>query len=301
MSATVNGASATADARFAACLAETREIEGGWSDDPADRGGPTMKGITIGVYAGWVGATVKRGADGQFIRDAAFLALMERLRNIDDETVAAICRANYWNAIRGDELPAGIDIAVWDYCLNSGPAQAIKSLQLSIGGLVVDGHLGPATLDAVRTAPAQWLIPEYLDERRRFLRGRSNYWRFGKGWENRCDRVEGLALAMAGHAVMADARAVAPPLPDADAQSASQARAPAETPRPPVTTEVTLASGGLVSKIGGVANALGKIGAMQAPTCKAVLFAFLSEPLVLTGFVMVMGALTTWLWRRKHA
>jgi lysozyme family protein len=280
------------DARFAACLAHTRDIEGGWSDDPHDKGGPTMKGITIKVFAGWIGVTLS---------PANYETVKERLRAIPDDTVDAIYRANYWNAVRGDELPAGIDLVVWDYCVNSGPAQAVKSLQRAIGGLKMDGHLGAATLDAVRTAPAAWVIAEYMEERRRFLRARKTFWRFGKGWMARCDRIEAAALAMVGQADPAVAAAVAPPLPDPDAQSATQAKAPAETASPPWVTELVLGSTGLTTSAGGFANAFAKLQSMADPTPWQVALAFLSEPLVIVAVLTTFSAFTTLLWRRRVA
>jgi len=214
--------------RFHACLAEVLKWEGGWSNDPFDPGGATNKGITIGVYAAYVGA-----GDAGLRDDWAREELLQELRSIDDATVAAIYHKNYWQLVRGDDLPVGIDLAVFDFAVNSGPGRAIKHLQ-KVLGVGIDGHIGPRTLDAARAADPAAVIPQLMDSRRTFLRQIKHFWRFGKGWLRRVDGVQGSALASV--TLTADARArsraiaawstsAQPPLPDPDAQSATQARA----------------------------------------------------------------------------
>jgi lysozyme family protein len=310
--------------RFMACLALTLGHEGGWSDDPHDPGGPTNRGITIATYAGFLGVTLSK---------ANYAEVKERLRHITDAEYTAIYKRNYWDAVRADELPAGVDFAAWDFCVNAGPVVAVRCMQRAVG-VADDGHLGAVTLDAVRALPAAWAIGYYLDERRAYYRTRPTFWRFGKGWLARCDAVEKTALGMAWAAVSgaggqgegeADrslavsaaptptpspipdpalalvAPAHAYPLPDPDAQAASQGKAPPTPAKPPWLTELTLFLGGVGSHVGGFANGFAKWQAMAAPTPSTVLLAFLSEPLVLTGLAMTFSALTTYLWRRRQA
>lgn len=96
--------------RFHACLAELLRWEGGWSNDPFDPGGATKKGITIGVYASFVGAR-DAGLRDEWAREQ----LIAELRTIDDATVAEIYHRNYWQLVRGDDLPPGVDLAVFDF------------------------------------------------------------------------------------------------------------------------------------------------------------------------------------------
>jgi lysozyme family protein len=126
--------------RFTACLAETLRWEGGWSNDPYDPGGATMRGVIQRVYDGW--------RDGQRLPRRS-------VRLIEDGELQAIYRANYWALVRGDELPAGVDLAVFDAGVNCGPGTAVRMLQQALGGgLKADGHIGPATMAAVaRTYP----------------------------------------------------------------------------------------------------------------------------------------------------
>ncbi len=151
-------------------------------------------------------------------------------------------------------------------------------------------------------APLQ-LIRAYMDERRRFLRNLSTFWRFGKGWMSRCDGVEAFCLAAVTGSpplfhMVSDSDG---PLADMDAQSASQGRAPAESPAPPAATEATVGVGGL----GGLAAAAPGIverstigGHFNAYACLA---AVLSEPLFWVAATALVGALMFYLHRRKIA
>ena len=98
--------------------------EGGWADHPKDPGGATMKGVTL--------ATFRRYRPGASKAD---------LRNISDADLQRIYRDGYWNVIRGDDLPSGLDFAVFDYAVNSGPGRAAKHLQ-AVLGVPQDGKVG---------------------------------------------------------------------------------------------------------------------------------------------------------------
>ena len=78
---------------FATALAAVLKHEGGWSDHPADPGGATMRGVT------------KRTLEAHLGREMT----KEELRNISDAMLSEIYRRRYWNAVRGDELPAGAE------------------------------------------------------------------------------------------------------------------------------------------------------------------------------------------------
>jgi lysozyme family protein len=281
--------------RFPACLAETLRHEGGWSEVREDPGGATMKGVTIAVYAGYIGIP---------LTPATTPSLKARLRNITDAELKAIYGKNYWGAARCGEMPVGVDLAVFDVAVNSGVGRAAKLLQKVVGA-TQDGHIGAATLAAVKRADPPSVVRNLMAERRAFLRRLPTFWRFGTGWMRRCDAIEAAAIAASGPAGLDDTITVvtAPaPLPDADAQSATQGRAVAPDPKPPVATEVTLAATGIATNIGGWANGFAKVYGMQGnPNVWAIVLAFLSEPLFLTSIVTLVGALMTYLWRRKHA
>lgn len=165
---------------FDACLKFTLQYEGGYVFHKKDPGGETNLGITKRVLEGWRG----RGVSS---------AEMKALTRME---AGMIYRANYWNAVGGDLLPAGIDLVVWDYGVNSGPSRGIKALQKALG-VKVDGHIGPATKSAAKAADPRAIVNAVCDERRRFVRGLNTYSTFGKGWERRIAAVRALGLQMA--------------------------------------------------------------------------------------------------------
>ncbi|MFT3689678.1 glycoside hydrolase family 108 protein [Paenirhodobacter sp.] len=164
---------------FAACLAQILLSEGGWSDHPADPGGATMKGITLDTYRKYHPGATK--AD---------------LRAIPDAEVARIYRAGYWDRMRGDDLPAGLDLVAFDAAVNSGPGRAAKWLQSAVG-VLADGRIGPRTIEAAQTARHPEAIARALQARKSFLISLSTWATFGRGWSSRLNRVEQVALTMA--------------------------------------------------------------------------------------------------------
>lgn len=164
---------------FDACLAHSLAHEGGWSDHKADPGGATMKGITLATYRAWKGKS----------------ATKQDLRNISDAEVAAIYRAWYWQPMRCDDLPAGLDLVAFDAAINSGPSRSAKWLQSALG-VAADGRVGPATVAAANAAVTSTAIKAACAKRMTFLKGLRTWPTFGKGWSRRVTEVEAAALAM---------------------------------------------------------------------------------------------------------
>ncbi|TPI47395.1 hypothetical protein FJW05_10430 [Mesorhizobium sp. B2-9-1] len=167
------------DRNFARALSLVLASEGGWSDNPADPGGATMKGVTLANFRRYV------KADGT----------KADLRAISDDQVATVYRRFYWDAVAGAQLPGGIDYALFDFAVNSGPGRAAKYLQ-GVLGVVQDGRIGPATLAAVRAKPAGVVIDALCDARLAFLERLSTWPSFGRGWSARVASVRRQALLM---------------------------------------------------------------------------------------------------------
>jgi lysozyme family protein len=146
--------------------------EGGYVNDPHDPGGATKFGITI--------STLSR-ARGHPVTPADIATLTEN-------EARSIYRLYYWNAVRGDELPRGLDYALLDAAVHSGPKQAVTWLQLCLK-ITADGVIGPMTLAAVQTANPEALIGELSDRRRDALQKLAGFARFGRGWDARVERV----------------------------------------------------------------------------------------------------------------
>lgn len=179
---------------LARALPLTLAHEGGYVNHPKDPGGPTFKGVTQRVYDAY------RAGLGQAARD---------VRQIDPAELQAIYERQYWDQVHGDDLPAGLDYAVFDFAVNSGPGRAVEELQRVLG-VGVDGKLGLMTLQALRARPdVPVLIGEYCAARVAFLKTLRTWSTFGKGWSRRVEGgTEGaqagdsgvidLAVAMAG-------------------------------------------------------------------------------------------------------
>lgn len=165
---------------FAAALKLVLGVEGGYSDDPQDAGGATDHGITQKVFNGWL------RSHGDAARD---------VRTITPDEVAAIYHDEYWSAVKGDELPAGVDIAVFDFAVNSGVARAAIYLQ-EIVGVAPDGRIGPLTLAAVAKDRPVFLITKLCAMRIGFLKRLSGWGHDGHGWTNRVNAVEQAAMNM---------------------------------------------------------------------------------------------------------
>lgn len=165
---------------FEAAMPHLFRHEGGYADHPSDPGGATKYGITRATLAAWRGRSVSKS-------DVRRLARRE---------AAAIYRARYWNAVRADDLPAGVDYCVFDAAVNSGPARAAKWLQAA-ARVTQDGVIGPATLSAISRADPGRLIDDACDVRLAFLRGLSTFAVFGRGWERRVGDVRATAASMA--------------------------------------------------------------------------------------------------------
>jgi lysozyme family protein len=163
---------------FARALPHVLKHEGLWSDHPKDPGGATMKGITLATFR-----TYRPGAT------------KEELRNISDAMVAKIYREGYWNAVKADDLPSGVNYCVFDFGVNSGPRRAIMALQRALN-VADDGAIGPITLAAARKADPEQLVSRICSDRLAFMRRLSTWPTFGKGWQRRVEGVEREAIRM---------------------------------------------------------------------------------------------------------
>lgn len=153
--------------------------EGGYVNNPFDKGGRTNWGVTQATWESWI-----RHPVGE-----------KEMRELTIEDVRPLYKAQYWNLVRGDELPSGVDYAVFDVAVNSGVARAIRFLQLGLG-IMADGVIGTITMKHAHAMPADDLIRAICQERREYLQRLGNFDKFGKGWLLRVGRVEKTALEM---------------------------------------------------------------------------------------------------------
>jgi peptidoglycan L-alanyl-D-glutamate endopeptidase CwlK len=152
--------------------------EGGFVDDPRDKGGATNMGITIRTLAEWRGTEVS----------------VDDVRELSREEADAIYWSNYYSICRCSELPERMAAVVYNCAVLSGPKRAIEIAQKAFNrlGLVadgepldVDGILGPMTIGAMRDTDATVLAEAFMDEQEAYLRTLDNFGTFGAGWMNR--------------------------------------------------------------------------------------------------------------------
>lgn len=166
---------------FAQSLAYVLAHEGGYVNNPYDKGGPTNRGITQRVYDDW------QRSKGLKVRT---------VRLIETGEVTEIYRVQYWRPCRCDDLPSGVDYATFDFAINSGTGRACRFLQ-DVAGVAVDGKIGPRTLAAINAIPPKMLIDALCDARLDYLKHLEDFDSFGHGWDTRVKEVRAQAKAMA--------------------------------------------------------------------------------------------------------
>src|SRR5215472_17120347 len=169
--------------RFGVCLAFTLKAEGGYVDNPDDPGRATNMGITL--------ATLREWSDDPDLGPA-------QVEDMTQRTARAIYRAVYWNPLRADALPAGVDLSVFDFGVNAGTWRSGRLLQRALGFTAdeVDGCIGPETLGAAGKADARTLIESLSSLQAGYYRSLAEFPIFGQGWLNRTEARREAALAM---------------------------------------------------------------------------------------------------------
>ena len=153
--------------------------EGGYVNNPADPGGRTNLGVTQATWESWVG----RPSDEA------------EMRSLTADKVESLYKKKYWDAVRGDELPVGLDYLVFDFGVNAGPGRAIKVMQSAVG-VTPDGGFGPMTMAAVQAIDPVELIDKFSQAKEDFYRSLTQFPVFGKGWLNRVADVKVKANSM---------------------------------------------------------------------------------------------------------
>ena len=162
---------------FEECMARLLAHEGGYVWHAEDPGGETNFGVTRAVYEQYAGRQVM---DGE----------MEGLTHDD---VYPIYKENYWDRVRGDDLPSGVEWSVYDFCVNSGVSRSAKALQRIIG-VEQDGGIGPMTLQAVAEVEPAEIVEQMHHMRDSFYRSLSTFDTFGRGWLRRNEETREQAL-----------------------------------------------------------------------------------------------------------
>ena len=171
---------------FNQALIQVLKSEGGFQSDPSDSGntlpdgraGCTNLGVTQRAWEAFVGHPVT----------------WKDMQELTPEKVTPFYKRKYWDVVRGDDLPNGLDYIMFDFAINAGPGRAIKLLQACVGEQV-DGMLGPISMSTIKAMPSKQLIERFSDAKTKYYKGLNNP-TYEHGWLARVDTVEISAMKM---------------------------------------------------------------------------------------------------------
>lgn len=164
---------------FDKCLEMLLSHEGGFVNHPEDPGGITNLGVTKKVYDEWTGRE----------------STEQEMRDLTPEDVAPIYKKNYWDRIKGDSLPSGLDWACFDWAVNSGSGRPAKAVQRAVGA-TQDGAIGPQTLGLIMEKDPEEIINYVYGVRQDFYKSLKTFETFGRGWTRRNKETLHQALEM---------------------------------------------------------------------------------------------------------
>lgn len=157
----------------------TLKIEGGFQNDPRDKGN-------------WTGGDVGKGElKGTKYGISAAAYPNEDIKNLTLERAEYLYKRDYWHKCKCDYLPDCLSIAVFDYAINSGVPQAIKDLQRCLY-VTVDGIIGNQTIGAANRIPVRKVLENYINRRREFvieLSEKPKYRQYRNGWVFRVGEI----------------------------------------------------------------------------------------------------------------
>ena len=149
---------------------------------PGDRGKGTNWGVTQKAYDRW---RAKQGLEQQSVQW------------ISAEEVRTIYHDEYWLKSGAAAVGWPLNVALFDFAVNSGPGRAVMELQKILGftGKDVDGGWGPQTALAANTGDPAFLATQLMDARDQFFRGivagDPTQQRFLAGWLKRLKQLRG--------------------------------------------------------------------------------------------------------------
>jgi lysozyme family protein len=117
------------------------------------------------------------------------------MRDLTPEDVAPIYKKNYWDRVKGDSLPSGLDWACFDWAVNSGSGRPAKAVQRAVGA-TQDGAIGPQTLGLIMEKDPEEIINYVYGVRQDFYKSLKTFETFGRGWTRRNKETLHQALEM---------------------------------------------------------------------------------------------------------
>lgn len=152
----------------------TRSVgnEGGFQNDPADRGNWTSGKIGVGELKG-----TKQGI-------AAMTYPGLDIENLTDEQIRDIYYNDWWVKLGMDRFRPAMAYQMFDAAINHGMYNTTKMVQRAVK-VKPDGAIGPVTFAAVKAMELNDLLMLFLAERLTFFTNIGTFNRYGKGWSRR--------------------------------------------------------------------------------------------------------------------
>ena len=149
-----------------------KKWEGGYSDNPNDRGGATNSGVTLAVYQSVYGKNKTKND----------------LKKMTNEQWNYIFTKLYWNKWKADEIKnQSIANILVDWVWMSGLG-TIKKIQ-SLFGLTADGIVGNKTISYINSHDQEEVFNKIWNRRKQFyeslVKNNPSQKVFLKGWMNR--------------------------------------------------------------------------------------------------------------------
>lgn len=156
-------------------------FEGGFVNDPKDRGGATNKGVTI---ATWKAQGYDKDGDGDID--------VQDLKRITDADAVNIMKRNYWNRWKADDIrDQSIANTLVDWVWGSGKYGITLPQQML--GVKADGIVGAKTLAALNAQNPKTFFAKLQARRETYLRNlvksSPSQKRFLNGWLRRLNSI----------------------------------------------------------------------------------------------------------------
>ncbi len=119
-------------------------IEGGYNDDPNDKGGPTKHGISL-VYAGSINLDLDKDGDVD----------KEDIKLVTYDIAKDIFKKHFWGKCNCNKLPFALALCVFDNAVNRGVYYGSQCLQLTVGA-APDGIIGSKTIKRTNDFVKEW-------------------------------------------------------------------------------------------------------------------------------------------------
>lgn len=154
------------------------KFEGGFVNDPDDKGGATNKGVTLTTYRKFFGEN----------------KTIEDLKRITDDEWLYIFKIGYWDVMKADLIKSqSVANQLVDFAYNSGTKTAAKKIQ-GIIGTTTDGIVGNKTIEAINSKDPKKLFEDLKKSRLNYIikivTNNPSQKKYLNGWVNRINSMK---------------------------------------------------------------------------------------------------------------